>query len=492
MRVTAKLIAAVATVLTGLMSANAVLRVRRETDIFLEDFGRDHRVLARTLSSTLQAIAAHDGVARAQTVLRATEHGAPDLHLHIMRPEETALGLRSAERALLARGREVSRHEGDEFVTWAPFRLSDQSLRVIEVRESTAGARAYVRQSAIRNAWLAAANVMGLALTIGVLGWWLIGIPTHKLAQKARRVGQGDLTGPLELPQRDELGDLARAMNAMCDELAQARATVSAKEEARVVALEQLRHADRLVTFGQIASSLAHELGTPLNVVLGRALLLTEDEPTRDEVAEHAGVIAAQTRRMARHIRKLLDFSRAASRRRAKVDLVSLAREAVDLLSPLAARGGVSLTLEAEAGAKLEATLDAEQIQQVLANLVVNAVHASRPRQRVRVEVGPGWVEATPPPGRHAAPGRFATLSVRDAGRGIEGAHLERIFEPFFTTKAEGEGTGLGLSVVDGIVREHRGWVEVTSAPGRGACFTVYLPERVDDDTMIETPSEAP
>src|SRR5204863_590761 len=122
-------------------------------------------------------------------------------------------------------------------------------------------------------------------------------------AQKARRVGTGDLSGPLHLRQRDELGELANEINLMCERLAEERG-------AREQATEQLRHADRLTTVGKLASGLAHELGTPLNVVRGRAKLIVDHEVEGKEVTDSARIVVEQAERMTALIRQLLDFAR--------------------------------------------------------------------------------------------------------------------------------------------------------------------------------------
>src|ERR1019366_10001999 len=121
-----------------------------------------------------------------------------------------------------------------------------------------------------------------------------------------------------------------------------------------------------------------------------------------------------------------------------------------------------------------------EQIELVLVNLIVNAIHASERPGKVTVGIGTAGAkppaDLTPPVGSPGDEPRYAVLSVKDEGIGIAPDILPRIFEPFFTTKHVGEGTGLGLSVAYGIVREHSGWIEVTSERNKGSCFSVFLP----------------
>ena len=151
---------------------------------------------------------------------------------------------------------------------------------------------------------------------------------------------------------------------------------------------------------------------------------------------------------------------------------MAVARQAEQLLAATARKAGVELHGPTRA-APLAIQGDAAQLVQVMTNLVVNAIHATPAGGRVAIEVA--TTEAAPPrPGATAAP--CAVVTVTDTGTGIDPAVRDRIFEPFFTTKDVGLGTGLGLSVVHGIVLDHGGWVAVDSAPGAGSRFSVYLP----------------
>jgi signal transduction histidine kinase len=158
----------------------------------------------------------------------------------------------------------------------------------------------------------------------------------------------------------------------------------------------------------------------------------------------------------------------------AEVDLSSLVRNAAVLLEPLARKRSVSL--EVAADAPLRGLVDSEQMTQVLLNLVMNAVHASGPGQTVTLSLRRG--RAVPPPEDGGPEQPCVRVDVRDHGTGIPSDALPRIFEPFYTTKDVGEGTGLGLSVAYGIVKDHGGWMDVVSKPGEGSVFTVWLPER--------------
>ena len=259
------------------------------------------------------------------------------------------------------------------------------------------------------------------------------------------------------------------------ERLAEALSRVEAEAAAHAEALEQVRRADRLATIGQLASEIAHELGTPLNIVSARAKRIETRDVTPEEQVEYAHIIGEQCARMTKIIRQLLDFARPRTPQRAPNDLRALARQTLALISPLAEKRRVSLVVED--GQAATAVVDAGRIQQALLNLVVNGLHAMPRGGRLTVSVQPGVSPARVPPEiERPIDARYVRLDVQDEGVGIPKDHLGRIFEPFFTTKRVGEGTGVGLPVTIGIVREHGGWIDVESEVGKGSRFSVFLP----------------
>jgi signal transduction histidine kinase len=233
---------------------------------------------------------------------------------------------------------------------------------------------------------------------------------------------------------------------------------------------EQLRHAERLTTLGKLAAGVAHELGTPLNVLMVRAEMLTQGEPTRDQVQSAAQSILKQGERMTGIVRQLLDFGRRAGAGRERADLRAVARAAAQLVDPAATRKRVSIEVD-EGDTPVLAEVNSAEMEQVVGNLLLNAIQASPEGARVRVAVG---TRSEGVSGRRPRPVAF--ISVEDHGEGITPEHLPHIFDPFFTTKDVGEGTGLGLSVSFGIVTDHGGNIDVASRPGAGSKFTVLLP----------------
>jgi signal transduction histidine kinase len=259
----------------------------------------------------------------------------------------------------------------------------------------------------------------------------------------------------------------------MSERLEASRQQVGKERRARTAALAQLRHADRLSAVGKLASGIAHELGTPLNVVSGRATMISAAEGCPDELAAHARIIVAQTRHMTQIIRQLLDYARGRGLQRNVTDLGQLIEHARVLVEPLAEEHDVVIDMASPP--EVRTAVDQDMVLQVATNLMINGIQAM-PRGGL-LRLGIAVVDVDDPPAEYASAGEFVRLDVTDQGVGIGAGDLEHIFEPFFTTKAQGEGTGLGLSVCHGIVKEHGGWMAVESAPGMGSTFSVYFPQ---------------
>ena len=484
MKLTRKLTVALTAAILLVLAVNSFLRVRREAALFRDDIQRDDRVLGRAIAGAAARIWRTVGEEAALDLVR--DANVREGHVAIRwvwldgRPGEPAPEVPAAALAPVRSGERVvvrgtHRDDGaDSLFTYVPVDVPDSRGAALELRESLAFERTYVRQT-ILHATIATGSLVALCsvLVMG-LGALLVGRPVRQLVNQARRVGGGDLSTRLHLRQRDEIGELAGEMNTMCDRLAEARERLASETGARLAAIEQLRHADRLTTVGKLAAGVAHEIGTPLNVISGYAQLIREESPAGGSVHRSAEIVGQQADRVAAIIRQLLDFARRRTPRRAVHDLAALAGQTASLLESLAHKRATSIEVVApDEPVTLE--LDAAQIQQALTNLMVNAVHATTGGGRVSVAVGRR--RAAPPGGEPGAERMCATVEVRDDGPGIPDEVRDRIFEPFFTTKDVGEGTGLGLSVTYGIVSEHGGWIDLDTAPGAGARFTMYLPE---------------
>jgi PAS domain S-box-containing protein len=241
----------------------------------------------------------------------------------------------------------------------------------------------------------------------------------------------------------------------------------------------QLIQSQKMEAIGRLAGGVAHDFNNLLTIITGNLALLLGTTPNGDprrEVllnTEKAGWRAVQL------TRQLLDFARQTPLTLVPTDLNACVAETLDLLGSALERG---IQVEVQGAPDLWPILaDPGQINQVLMNLCLNARDAMPEGGRLIVAtdnlVLSGEADRTPPQG--GRPGEFVRVRVRDTGHGIPADIQPRIFDPFFTTKDYGRGTGLGLAVVFGIVQQHHGWIECSSAPNEGACFDVYLPRHV-------------
>ena len=470
MKLARKLILSMVIGLTLVLAANAYYRVRRELSAFDDDMRLDHQVLAAVLSRSVTSVWERSGREAALRDLAATP------------PQSTMVRVRWLEEEELRRRAPAQ----DLLYTDVPITIAGERKGYIEIRESRHFQQSYVRATLLRSLVLTLLAVASVAAVATVLGIFFVGRPMGKLVDKARRIGVGDLDGPLVIRQRDEIGELAAEMNAMCARLADTRSALDAETTELLRTQEQLRHADRLATVGKLASGIAHELGTPLGVALMRANMIATNEGLAKEARDAARIVSEQIDRITRIVRQLLNFARGsvlsppgALARREPTDLVAVAQRSAAMLQPLAAKRHVTIELLPVAEPP-RPPANPEQIQQVLVNLLVNAIQASSESGKVAIDIGATSVappaDVTPILWSESAQPHYAVISVKDHGVGIAREVLPRIFEPFFTTKGIGEGTGLGLSVAYGMVREHGGWIDVTSEPQQGSCFSVYLP----------------
>jgi signal transduction histidine kinase len=241
---------------------------------------------------------------------------------------------------------------------------------------------------------------------------------------------------------------------------------------ARQDALGQLRHAERLTTIGRLASGIAHEIGSPLNVISGRAELIASGTLSPETVKSSAQIVIEQTERVAVIIRSLLDFARRGGAQVSRTDLTDLVETTALLLGPGAAKAGIEIVCT---GTHVEANLNRSEMQQVITNLLINAIDAMPRGGKIEIDTR---VEKTRRPGHRSAKAlEYAVVRVRDHGTGIASDVLPKIFDPFFTTKDLGHGTGLGLSVAYGIVHDHNGWLSIDTRLGEGTTVSVYTPQ---------------
>jgi signal transduction histidine kinase len=254
------------------------------------------------------------------------------------------------------------------------------------------------------------------------------------------------------------------------------RTRVRLESELRMDALDQLRHAERLTTIGKLASGIAHEIGTPLNVISGHAELLLMGRLGPNDIKTSGKVLLEQSERVSTIVRQLLDFARRGGTRVEMTDINQLVGATAELLTSLARKTGIEILVE---GDPVSAAVNRSELQQVLTNVITNAIHAMPKGGKINIEIHKE--RTSPPEQKRGSQQDYVVVSVRDSGTGIAPDVLPKIFDPFFTTKDVGEGTGLGLSVAYGIVRDHHGWFSVNTRLGEGTTLSVYLPHKAPE-----------
>jgi len=309
-----------------------------------------------------------------------------------------------------------------------------------------------------------ALTVILALLTAFVLQRQVLG-PLSRLAGSMRALGEGQPGPPLPVRRRDEFGAVAEAFNRMVGQLEVAHRQILEKSEHMLDLEQQLRRAATLAVAGKLASGIAHEVGTPLNIISGRAEILLRSLPADDPGRAELQVIIGQIDRISGIIRSLLDTVRPQKPEVQAVVLGSVVERLVPLLGHMGRRGGISIVTDVPPDLPRIAA-DPGQLQQVLINLLINALEASPPGGRITV---------TARVCRHEDRPGVAT-TVTDSGSGIPREVVGKIFEPFFTTKPTGQGTGLGLAICRDITQSHEGALSVESREGEGTTFTLWLP----------------
>ena len=292
--------------------------------------------------------------------------------------------------------------------------------------------------------------------------------------QCADIVAHGQKRGMVEvwygqrMPERDE-GPFLKEERSLIDTIAHEVAIVIERREAeeeKARLQDQLRHADRLATIGQLAAGVAHELNEPLGSILGFAQLAAKSRGLPEQARKDIDKIAAASLHAREVIRKLMLFARQAPSARSRINLNQVVEEGITFFQARLSSSGIELECSLQPDLP-EITADSSQMTQVLVNLVVNAIQAMPNGGKLRLET--------------AATNDWVSLIVKDTGVGMSREVLGKIFIPFFTTKDINEGTGLGLPVIHGIITSHGGTISVDSAEGQGSRFEIRLPVKTEE-----------
>jgi signal transduction histidine kinase/CheY-like chemotaxis protein len=257
-------------------------------------------------------------------------------------------------------------------------------------------------------------------------------------------------------------------------------------EEERARIEKQLRQAQKMEALGTLAGGIAHDFNNILGIIMGYTDIARWESGRDSPLAGKLDEILKATYRAKELVKQILAFSRKSEQQKIPLQLGMIVKEAMGILRP-----SLPSTIEIKTNvlSKTAVLADPTQMHQVLMNLCTNAAHAMQEEGGIlEVILADTMIENGPnAPQESLQPGRYVQLTVKDSGHGIDPSIMDLIFDPFFTTKAAGEGTGLGLSVVHGIVESHGGAINAESIPKKGTTFTVLIPALQNDYTPDKT-----
>ncbi|HTY76667.1 MAG TPA: ATP-binding protein [Candidatus Bathyarchaeia archaeon] len=401
---------------------------------------------------------------------------------HVLAASSSRVTAHPASAAAVARAIDVGAKDlvetqgagGDWWVFILPVQYSVQkgrppsaaTRRALEIAFVAPDTRLMARQ-AIRDVVVRVGSLtVALALLMALVLQRQVLRPLANLAQSIRALGEGRRGPPLPVKRHDELGLLAEAFNRMTEQLEEARQRLVTEAEYALDLEQQLRRAETLAVAGKLASGIAHEVGTPLNIISGRAEMVLRSLPPEHPGRQDLERIIHQIDRVSNIVRSLLDTVRLGKLEIQRVSVETLIGRMLPLLEHVVRKRSISMATSIPADLPNVAG-DPGRLQQVFINLLMNAVEATPTDGQITIVAAAA-----------ANDGRAGVaVEVTDTGAGIPREALAQVFEPFYTTKPVGEGTGLGLAISRDIIRDHGGSIVARSHPGRGSTFVVWLPE---------------
>lgn len=498
MRVGARITAATSLVITITLGVYAYFDLRgsaRDRLAAVESEAHEVAAAVRASIETAEAMGAAGNVASiAQRVNRTTRWQVAILPRTLLDaptppPEVTAAQIRRLRTLVEAPDLKLSVNDDGLFIHVTAIRvptLSPEGYRVsgtLEISRSTADLDQAKRNDLLRTLPVLAVIVVLTLLVITLFTRSLLTRPVGQLLSGIDDVARGDLSRVLLSERDDEIGALATRFNEMTYSLRESHAETQRQNDARLHLEQRLGQTEKLATLGQLAAEIAHEVGTPLNVIAGRARTMARKADDRAAVEKNSEIIAEQTARITKIIQRLLDFVRrkVGTTEPQRVNVNELALTTMELLEGQFASARVKTRLDRADGLPAVAG-DADRLQQVLLNLFINAMQAMPDGGRLTVET---TTVTRRRPGLESAPNEaYVEVSVADTGVGIPLERRESIFDPFYTSREGEGGTGLGLAVCAGIVKDHDGFIELEDGADRGTVFRVFLPVAAQDRAM--------
>lgn len=307
-----------------------------------------------------------------------------------------------------------------------------------------------------------------IAAIFGVLVSRQITRPLERLSNAVRKIAKGDFDVNIAIKSRDEIGMLSNSFNEMASELKQRESSLKAAQDALV-------QSEKMAAIGTLSAGLAHEVKNPLSAVLGYAQLSKRKLDQPEALLKNLDIIEHETKRCNEIISNLMQFSRQEKGEFVQITVNEVVSKSMTIVDHQLSLKNVRIDSEL-ADDIPQITGNANQLQQVLMNLMINAQHAIG-------DDGGTITLAT------FVRDESVTITVSDTGPGVPAEIRAKIFEPFFTTKPAGQGTGLGLSVTYGIIKDHGGEITVERADTGGAKFVIVLPLKVETAVALEQAS---
>jgi len=307
--------------------------------------------------------------------------------------------------------------------------------------------------------------------------------PLREMVASTRKIAEGDLSHEVPMTSQDEIGQLAESFNHMLVSLKQARheledygRVLEDKVEERSQQLRKIQaklmQSEKLASLGRLASGVAHEINSPLNGILAFSHLLMRRLKDNPELQKELEIIVKEATRVSAIVRGLLDFSRESKPQKRPCNINDLILHTLSLVERQAVFQNIRIARNLDSQAPI-LLLDANQIQQVFMNILLNAADAMGNHGTLTISSS------------HVPGDPFVQVKFTDTGCGIPEENLNKIFDPFFTTKADKKGTGLGLAVSYGIIDRHRGRIEVQSEVGRGTTVAIHLPLEAAEEVPV-------
>jgi two-component system, NtrC family, sensor kinase len=387
-------------------------------------------------------------------------------------------------RRALSEGRPVT-SETDETVTVAaPVRRENEPPAAILVRADLAAFLALQQRALRAVVGFALLSIIALVVLVDLLAWPLVHRPIQQLRETIARVTAGDFSARAPVARHDELGEVGEGLNEMLARLENSNESMQARVHEATAELEQrnqqlvesyhrlfglreqLASAEQLASVGQTAANVAHQVGTPLNLISGYVQLLREELGANSPHEARLAIIEEQIAKVTATVRTLLDRSRQMARK-TRTTAGELVSRVCEVMRPNLDAAGITLELDSSEDSAI--LVDATNLELALLNLMTNAVDAMPKGGRLAIRVIAGG-------------GSRVAIEIDDTGHGIPDDLLPRIFEPWVSTKKPGRGTGLGLAIARDVVAAHGGNITVRSSVGRGTTFTIELPSDAGRD----------